>query len=52
MIHSVPEDVDLRGLVKRVRRVAEEIFITHLNTDYYASFGGKWDDFVKLMAIS
>ncbi|KAL5360062.1 Spherulation-specific family 4 [Aspergillus floccosus] len=53
VIHSVPEDVEgskLRGLVKQVRRVADEIFITHLETDYYASFGGQWKEFVDLMA--
>lgn len=53
VIHSVPESVEgsaLRGLVKQVRKVAEEIFITHLSTDYYASFGGQWPEFVDLMA--
>jgi hypothetical protein len=29
----------LRGLVKQVRKVAEEVYITHLSTDYYSSFG-------------
>lgn len=53
VIHSVPQDVEgskLRGLVKQVRRVADEVFITHLETDYYASFGGQWKEFVDLMA--
>ncbi|RJE23052.1 Cell surface [Aspergillus sclerotialis] len=53
VIHSVPDNIEgpeLRGLVKRVRRVADEIFITHLSTDYYSSFGNKWDQFVDLMA--
>ncbi|GIK01240.1 hypothetical protein Aspvir_005272 [Aspergillus viridinutans] len=53
VIHSVPESVEgsaLRGLVKQVRKVADEIFITHLATDYYASFGGQWPEFVELMA--
>lgn len=53
VIHSVPGSVegsDLRELVKRVRKVAEEVFITHLSTDYYAHFGGKWEQFVDLMA--
>ncbi|KAF7163456.1 hypothetical protein CNMCM5623_008357 [Aspergillus felis] len=53
VIHSVPESVEgsaLRGLVKQVRKVADEIFITHLNTDYYASFGQQWPEFVDLMA--
>ncbi|KAL4882771.1 cell surface spherulin 4-like protein [Aspergillus karnatakaensis] len=53
VIHSVPDRVEgseLRGFVRDVRRVAEEIFITHLSTDYYADFGGKWDEFVGLMA--
>ena len=53
MIHSVPDNVEgpeLRGLVKRVRKVADEIFITHLSADYYSSFGNKWDQFVDLMA--
>jgi hypothetical protein len=52
VIHSVPETVEgsaLRGLVKQVRKVAEEIFITHLDTDYYASFGRQWPEFVDLM---
>ncbi|GFF31705.1 spherulin-4 [Aspergillus udagawae] len=53
VIHSVPESVEgsaLRGLVKQVRKVADEIFITHLDTDYYASFGRQWPEFVALMA--
>lgn len=53
VIHSVPDNVEgseLRSLVKRVRKVADEIFITHLSTDYYAGFGGKWAEFVDMMA--
>ncbi|KAA8645894.1 spherulation-specific family 4 protein [Aspergillus tanneri] len=53
VIHSVPDNVEgsnLRSLVKQVRTVADEIFITHLNTDYYASFGDRWTEFVNLMA--
>ncbi|CAG8073709.1 unnamed protein product [Penicillium nalgiovense] len=53
IVHSVPESVEgkhLRSLVKQVRKVAEEVYITHLSTDYYASFGGKWTEFVDLMA--
>lgn len=40
----------MRGLVKEVRKVADEVFITHLASDYYASFGEKWTEFVDLMA--
>ncbi|KAL4782043.1 Spherulation-specific family 4 [Aspergillus varians] len=53
VIHSLPDSVkgsELRGFVRQVRRIADEVFITHLSTDYYASFGSKWDDFVSLMA--
>ena len=53
VIHSVPENVEgsnLRGLVKKARSVADEVFITHLSTDYYANFGTKWAEFVDLMA--
>jgi hypothetical protein len=53
IVHSVPESVEgkhLRGLVKQVRKVAEEVYITHLSTDYYSSFGAKWTEFVDLMA--
>lgn len=53
VIHSVPDNVQgsqLRSLVKQARKVAEEVFITHLTTDYYAGFGHKWTDFVHLMA--
>ncbi|KAL4937057.1 Spherulation-specific family 4 [Aspergillus oleicola] len=53
VVHSLPDNVEgkqLRGFVKDVRRVADEVFITHLNTNYYASFGSKWGDFVSLMA--
>ena len=53
VVHSVPDSVEgseLRKFVKQVRRVADEIFVTHLSTNYYASFGDKWDDFVRLMA--
>lgn len=52
VIHSVPENVTgskLRNLVKEVREVADEVFITHLSTDYYASFGSQWSVFVDLM---
>lgn len=53
VIHSVPDTEEgpkLRTLVKEARNVADEIFITHLSTDYYASFGAQWTDFVDLMA--
>ncbi|KAL4974955.1 Spherulation-specific family 4 [Aspergillus desertorum] len=53
VVHSLPDSVQgskLREFVKQVRRVADEIFVTHLSTNYYASFGNKWDDFVSLMA--
>lgn len=53
LIHSVPESVEgleLRGLVKEARQVADEVFVTHLSSDYYASFGTKWAEFVDLMA--
>ncbi|KAJ5124425.1 uncharacterized protein N7515_008250 [Penicillium bovifimosum] len=53
IVHSVPETVEgksLRGLVKQVRKVADEVYITHLDTNYYASFGSKWTEFVDLMA--
>ncbi|KAJ5116372.1 hypothetical protein N7456_000720 [Penicillium angulare] len=52
LIHSVPVSVTgskLQDLIKAVRKVANDIFITHLDTDYYASFGPKWADFVDLM---
>ncbi|KAJ5572806.1 hypothetical protein N7450_009790 [Penicillium hetheringtonii] len=35
--------------VKEARKVADELFITHLSTDYYASFGTQWSEFVDLM---
>lgn len=53
VIHSVPDTVEgskLRGLVKESRKVVDELYITHLSTDYYASFGSKWTEFVDLMA--
>ncbi|KAJ5692216.1 hypothetical protein N7462_001639 [Penicillium macrosclerotiorum] len=53
LIHSVPTSVEgseLRGLVKEVRKVADEVFITHLSSDYYSNFGSKWAEFVDLMA--
>lgn len=40
VIHSVPDSVrgpQLRSLVKQARKVAEEVFITHLATDYVPS---------------
>lgn len=52
VIHSVPDSVEgskLRSLVKEARKVADELFITHLSTDYYASFGTQWSEFVDLM---
>lgn len=52
-MHSVPESVEgskLRDLVREARKVADEVFITHLSSDYYASFGTKWAEFVDLMA--
>lgn len=53
MIHSVPEGVagsELLHLIKTVRKVADEVFITHLSTDYYAKFGSKWAEFVDLIS--
>lgn len=53
IVHSVPDSVEgksLRSLVKQVRKVADEVYITHLSTDYYASFGPGWAEFVDLMA--
>ncbi|KAJ5766619.1 uncharacterized protein N7511_004235 [Penicillium nucicola] len=53
IVHSVPDAIEgksLRGLVKEVRKVADEVYITHLSTDYYASFGQKMNEFVDLMA--
>lgn len=53
LIHSVPDSVkgpELRDLVRTVRKVADEVFITHLAEHYYASFGAMWAEFVDLMA--
>lgn len=54
VIHSVPDIVQgskLRAFVKQARRVvADELFITHLSTDYYASFSNRWDEVVSAMA--
>ncbi|KAJ5538062.1 hypothetical protein N7494_007541 [Penicillium frequentans] len=53
LIHSVPECMEgseLRQLIKTVRKVADEVFITHLSTDYYAKFGSKWAEFVDLIS--
>lgn len=53
LIHSVPESVEgseLHHLIKTVRKVADEVFITHLSTDYYAKFGSKWAEFVDLIS--
>lgn len=53
IIHSVPDYVHgskLRKLVKQARKVAEEVYITHLRVDYYAGFGHSWGDFVDLMS--
>ncbi|PGH17213.1 hypothetical protein AJ80_04922 [Polytolypa hystricis UAMH7299] len=55
IIHSVPRDVSgdtLKSLVSDVRSIADEVFITHLSQDYYASFGSGWSEFVNLMASS
>ncbi|OJJ84394.1 spherulation-specific family 4 protein [Aspergillus glaucus CBS 516.65] len=53
VIHSVPDSIQgskLRSLVKEARKVAEEVYVTHLRVDYYAGFGHSWGDFVDLMA--
>ena len=53
IIHSVPATVTgrkFRRLVKDARKVADEVFVTHLSEDYYASFDSRWGEFVKLMA--
>lgn len=53
VVHSVPDTVrgnHLRSLVKQLRQVADEIFVTHLSTNYYASFGDGWGEFVDLVA--
>lgn len=55
LMHSVPDSIrgsHLRSLVKDLRQVADEIFITHLDKDYYASFGPGWIEFINLMAAS
>jgi Spherulation-specific family 4 len=55
IIHSVPDNIQgsaLRDLVKQVRQFAEGVFITHLSSDYYASFDAGWAEFVKLMGVS
>lgn len=43
VIHSVPDSVrgpQLRSLVKQARKVAEEVFITHLATDMFHQLSG------------
>lgn len=55
IIHSVPENIqgaDLKSLVRAARTVSDEVFLTHLDTGYYASFGPNWADFVNLMDSS
>lgn len=55
IVHSVPntiQDDRMRDFVKQLREVANEMFITHLSTDYYSNFGGSWVDFIALMASS
>jgi hypothetical protein len=53
VIHSVPDHVtgrEFRRLVKDVRKVADEVFITHLTQNYYESFDSMWGEFVDMMA--
>ncbi|OJJ48197.1 hypothetical protein ASPZODRAFT_61882 [Penicilliopsis zonata CBS 506.65] len=47
LVHSVPDTVQgaqLHDLVAQVCRVADQVFITHLAVDYYAGFGGHWEE--------
>ncbi|KAL1986696.1 hypothetical protein VTN96DRAFT_5901 [Rasamsonia emersonii] len=55
IIHSVPDSIQasaLRSLVKDTREVADEVFITHLSSDFYANFDPNMGEFVDLMAKS
>ncbi|KAH8694064.1 Spherulation-specific family 4 [Talaromyces proteolyticus] len=53
IIHSIPEnvqDAELKSLVGDARKVSDEVFLTHLDTGYYSSFGPNWSGFIDLMA--
>jgi hypothetical protein len=54
VMHSIPPTLkrgDFRTLVDDVRKVAGSIFMTDLDTDYYADFSGRWREFVDDMAL-
>lgn len=49
MINSVPED-KVREFVFALSERAEYLFITDLETNFYASFGKSWGAFIEVMA--
>lgn len=48
MVHSVPDmsGVKLQDLVDDVSKMAEYVFVTTKDKDYYESFGSDWMEFV------
>ena len=49
VLHSVPTSINLKGLVDKMSRHAEFLFVTDLNQDYYESFGKDWNSFIDVM---
>lgn len=52
VMHTVPPSLPadkFKSLIHDVRRVAGSVFITDLDTDYYAGFSSRWTEFVKDM---
>ena len=53
VMHSIPTfktKEQFHSLVLEVRKVAGSLFMTDLNTDYYARFSPRWTEFVQVMA--
>jgi len=50
VIHSVPQNIDIRDLVRSLSQEAKSLFVTSLEIGYYESFGPSWKEFVNSMS--
>lgn len=52
IMHSLPETIEegnIKNLVRELRKLAGNVFVTELSVDYYSSFGTSWKSFVAEM---
>lgn len=53
IVHSMPNSVNAKAatsLVKDLRGVSSNVFVTGLSVDYYSSFWSGWEGFVQDVA--